>query len=195
MTVRITGEQVKKAVMAANIKTVNHHECSICGCMVRYVVDDGDLFFDPSCFCSSWMTGYEPRTWDDAANWINMQSDEKWRVEIARRFGIDFGGDEMSDKLPKFEGMTEDDEAVLRGAIVRMNASDVEQFNEYEQRIADLEARLAEAQRREGLLRAALDAAHDFIETVAYLDFDPRTARYSEKLQAAIDGGALEGGE
>lgn len=91
MTLQITGEQVKNAVIAANIDTVNHHECSICGCMVRYIINDGDLFFDPSCFCSTWATGYEPRTWDSAADWINMQSNENWRIEIAKRFGIDLG--------------------------------------------------------------------------------------------------------
>lgn len=45
----------------------------------------------------------------------------------------------------------------VREALQRMNESDVNQFNEYEQRIADLETQLAEAQRREGLLRAVHD--------------------------------------
>ena len=107
----------------------------------------------------------------------------------------------MNDKLPKFEGMTEDDETVLRGAIARMNASDVEQFNEYEQRITDLEAKLAEAQRREGLLKAFWHKFHATkvkrtyygARKIAYdLDEWNELLEVFNAAEAAIDGGALE---
>lgn len=78
-------------------------------------------------------------------------------------------GDEMSDKLRRFRGMTEEDEVVLRGAIVRVKASESSGNNVTEyavskhsletlaNRIADLEAQLAEAQRREELPTSLID--------------------------------------
>lgn len=69
-----------------------------------------------------------------------------------------------------------------------------------EHRIADLEAQLAEAQRREGLLRGFAFAAQLYIsKSVGDPDVYPDTYAawldYLAKMQAAIDGGALEGGE
>lgn len=75
----VTGEQVRAAVMAAGLTYIPHHECSCCGEMVAYTVHDGDLYFAPGCGCS-W-SPQEPRTWDSAADWINMQNDE-WRVKL-----------------------------------------------------------------------------------------------------------------
>jgi len=85
----VNGEQVKTAAMTANIRTIEHHSCAICGYMTRYIHDDGRLFFDAGCYCGRTMSNLEPRSWDEAANWINMQSNEAVRVNIARRFGID----------------------------------------------------------------------------------------------------------
>jgi hypothetical protein len=83
---RITGDQVRAAVEAAGITTIDHHDCGLCGAMVYYSVDGGRLYFNPGCDCR-W-TPREPRSWDDAADWINMQSQEPARAEVARRFGI-----------------------------------------------------------------------------------------------------------
>lgn len=92
----------------------------------------------------------------------------------------------MTNKLPHFKGMTDEDEAVLRGAIVRMNASDVERFNEYERRIADLE-------RHNELLRAVAGAAMAITYVPCGLTFTVKgKLNFDEKCQAAIDGGALE---
>jgi len=55
--------------------------------MVFYSRDGEQLYFNPGCGCS-W-SPREPRSWDDAAVWINMQTSVEWRNKIAARFGID----------------------------------------------------------------------------------------------------------
>lgn len=82
----VTGEQVQIAMMAADIKMVEHHECGACGCIVYYFREGEQLYFNPSCGCSE--TNSEPRTWKSAAEWINMQQEEEWKRKIARRFGF-----------------------------------------------------------------------------------------------------------
>lgn len=86
------------------------------------------------------------------------------------------------------------------------------QANEYlineelKQRIAELEAALAESQRREGLLRDACeDALLQLEEDYSTFDFDAWRKSWAKdgrlhfgeklmnKLQAAIEAGALEG--
>lgn len=86
---KVTGEQVKAAVIAANIEYVDHHDCGGCGYMTQYLREGDRLYFDPGCYCSRYgptMTGL--RTWDDAAEWINMQSDQEVRDKLRLRFGL-----------------------------------------------------------------------------------------------------------
>lgn len=83
----ITGDEVKEAMVAANITTVPHHQCGVCGGMVFYVRGGEQLFFDSGCGCSS-RSNLEPREWSSAADWINMQSDESVRGRIKARFGL-----------------------------------------------------------------------------------------------------------
>lgn len=82
----VTGEQVRAAVMAAGLTYIPHHDCGCCGEWVAYTVHDGDLYFNPACGCS-WSPA-EPRTWDSAADWINMQSNEDVRAELMAKFGM-----------------------------------------------------------------------------------------------------------
>ena len=58
---------------------------------MAYHVRAGDLYFDPTCYCSR--TSRYPvqagfRSWQDAADWINMQEDETARAEIMQKFGL-----------------------------------------------------------------------------------------------------------
>lgn len=82
----ITGEQVREAMIAAGITVVNHHECSICGVPVCYFRVDDRLYFDSSCDCAS----STPRqsSWEEAADWINMQSKPEHRAILMRLFGL-----------------------------------------------------------------------------------------------------------
>ena len=84
---KVTGEEVKAAMIAAGIACVDHHDCSFCGYTTGYFRDGANLYFDPGCSCTP---GAKPelRDWNDAADWINMQSDPAWRDRIAERFGL-----------------------------------------------------------------------------------------------------------
>lgn len=83
----VTGAEVQSAMIAADISKADCHECSGCGYMTAYVRQNTRLFFDPGCYCTTG-GGFEPRSWDDAAGWINMQSNPEIRAKIAERFGI-----------------------------------------------------------------------------------------------------------
>jgi len=78
----VTAEQVKQAVMDAEIAYIPHHECGFCKCEVYYSVIDGNLFFNPSCGCAS--EPPRPCDWQEAADWINMQSNDN----LLERFGL-----------------------------------------------------------------------------------------------------------
>lgn len=83
----VTGEQVKEAALAAGIEEVAHHECGGCWVTVNYVVVGEDLFFDSNCDCGPCTSELQPRSWDDAADWINMNKGEE-RKRIAALFGL-----------------------------------------------------------------------------------------------------------
>lgn len=87
MSEQVTAAQVRAAMIAANITYVDHHDCGGCGEMVFYSREGEQLFFNPGCGCSSW-GAREPRDWQDAASWINMQSSPEWREKLAQRFGL-----------------------------------------------------------------------------------------------------------
>ena len=83
---RVTGDEVKAAMIAGNITQVDHHDCGICGYMTRYWRQGEQLYFDRGCDCQ-W-GGSEPRSWDDAANWINMQSKPESNEKLRKAFGL-----------------------------------------------------------------------------------------------------------
>jgi len=85
----VTGDEVKQACLDKEISWVDHHECSICDRMVGYIVEGEQLLFSPGCRCVLSFTPPEPRSWDEAADWINMQSDADCKRRIAARFGIE----------------------------------------------------------------------------------------------------------
>lgn len=83
----VFGTDVKDAVLKAGIKTIPVSECGICNFPTSYKVQGDNLFFDGACDCVSYQ---DPRwvDWSDAADWINMQSTDKGKSEIAARFGL-----------------------------------------------------------------------------------------------------------
>lgn len=88
----VTGEQVKQAAEAAGIKEIDHHDCGGCGYMTKYIIENGQLYFDPGCDCVRRASPPEPHSWDSAAEWINMQvRSGKWGdvgAKIAAKFGL-----------------------------------------------------------------------------------------------------------
>lgn len=83
---KVTGEEVQAAMIKAGITRVDHHKCGACNYMVKYLREGDQLFFDSSCLCSS--SALQPRAWDDAAEWINMQSNPGVSEKLALQFGV-----------------------------------------------------------------------------------------------------------
>lgn len=88
--VKVTAQQLKDACARGNITSIPNHECCICGVPVGYLVHTrtGNLWWDGSCDCCSASAGVEPSSWDAAAAWVNMQTNETLANRIAARFGI-----------------------------------------------------------------------------------------------------------
>jgi hypothetical protein len=86
---QVTGEQVRDAMITANITRVEHHDCGGCGVVVFYSRIGENLYFNPGCGCK-WSPS-EPRAWSDAADWINMQTSEEWRQKLRAAFGLPAG--------------------------------------------------------------------------------------------------------
>lgn len=84
----VTANEVQKAVIDNNINVIPHHECAICGEWVAYEVYNKQLFFNSNCGCSSFWSPVILCSWQDAADFINMQSNPRVRVEIASLFGL-----------------------------------------------------------------------------------------------------------
>lgn len=103
---KVTGEEVKAAVFAAGITYIQSGVCSLCGGSVGYDVFGPDLYFNSNCNCADFKPR-EPRTWDYAAQWINMQTDETIQREIMTRFGMttDVGDEGQGDAHKTFVDM------------------------------------------------------------------------------------------
>lgn len=87
----VTGEDVKSAAKLSGATEIDHHPCSLCGYMTRYLIVKGALYYDSGCRCvPNGPDSISPRFWDEAAEWINMQTDDELRKNIMSRFG--FGG-------------------------------------------------------------------------------------------------------
>jgi hypothetical protein len=78
--------EVRDAMIAADITEVPHHDCGGCGVWVKYLRHGEQLYFGPGCGCS-W-SNPEPRSWADAADWLNMQSRPDIQQKLAARFGL-----------------------------------------------------------------------------------------------------------
>lgn len=76
-------------MIANGIWHVPHHECALCGYMTRYYRCGEDLVFDPGCFCTGLTADLQVHTWQDAADLINMQTNDAARSKFRKRFGLD----------------------------------------------------------------------------------------------------------
>lgn len=83
----LTGEQVARAIERAHITTVLHHDCGGCGHWVRYRIEPNGVFFDANCNCGSW-SSLRRESFQDIADWYNMQRNDSAKKEIAERIGL-----------------------------------------------------------------------------------------------------------
>lgn len=82
----VTAEQVKSAMIKQGLERVDHHRCGICNSMVFYSREGEQLYFNSGCGCS-W-SAPEPREWESASDWINMQSSSEHRDALKVKFGL-----------------------------------------------------------------------------------------------------------
>ncbi len=87
----VTGDQVRDAMIAANLVHVDLRECSLCGSTIFYSRQGDQLFFHPACDCTTYHGPPEPRSWQSVADTINMQNDE-WKPKVAAKFGLSLNG-------------------------------------------------------------------------------------------------------
>ena len=86
---KVTGLQVKQAMIEKNITKIVLRECSMCGTPLYYLRDGEDLYFNTACDCVSYQPPPEPRSWESVAEIINMQTVEKWRNGYMSMFGLE----------------------------------------------------------------------------------------------------------
>lgn len=87
MSETVSAQEVREAMEANGITYVEHHDCSLCGYMTNYFVQDGTLYFDSGCDCVTHRRTREV-DYQQAADWINMQANPAIRIKIAARFGV-----------------------------------------------------------------------------------------------------------
>jgi hypothetical protein len=104
MFIKVTGQQVKDAVISSGIIEIKHHDCAICGVWTRYLVvehSDADirLHYDASCGCAWGSQKYidsRDAGWKNAAEFINMQSNEHFQKELLKSFGFESNENQIS---------------------------------------------------------------------------------------------------
>lgn len=95
----VHGTELIRAMIAAGITEVPHHACALCGYETCYRRRDEMLTFDAGCYCTDRRREL-PRSWQDAADWINMQTDLAKARKLAARFGLTLEPPEAEDPNP-----------------------------------------------------------------------------------------------
>jgi len=86
----ITAEEVKAAMVAANITWAPSHDCCLCGQAVGWIRTGDNLSYRSGCGCS-WSPD-RPCDWSEAADNINRQDRNHERFgDIAAREALKFG--------------------------------------------------------------------------------------------------------
>ena len=68
---------------------IPHHNCSLCGSIVGWVVSKGALkpYFDPSCDCGG--SGGHYDTWEDVFKWYNTVSEKETEEAVQAAWNIE----------------------------------------------------------------------------------------------------------
>lgn len=96
MSYRISAEQAKKQIQAGGQTFLPHHDCSLCGVTVGYVIRGDDVYYRSACGCSS-ADGFHESNWGEIADDVNMQQTDDIAAKVARRFGLTFEGMPQGD--------------------------------------------------------------------------------------------------
>lgn len=92
-----TPAEVRLAIIAAGVTTIDTRECSICGTKLFYLFDqnaiknteDEGVYYSTDCDCVSYRTPPQSRTWEDIANSINMQMTNESYNSARKSFFLD----------------------------------------------------------------------------------------------------------
>lgn len=84
----LTDDRLLTSCVENQISRIPHHQCGICREWVEYQIDRDRLYFNSNCGCTSIYNPPAPRSWQELADWINMQTDANKR-QIARVCGIE----------------------------------------------------------------------------------------------------------
>jgi len=79
-----TGEDFKEQAKLLNIDHWDSHKCAICNYMTKFVFVGGQVLFDSGCDCMRELADYSPRTWDDVADYYNMQINASVKKEFSK---------------------------------------------------------------------------------------------------------------
>lgn len=89
---RVTGDEVKAAMIAAGVVRVDRQMCANCNHPLFYSRDGEQLYYNSGCSQTGGDHG-DPHlfSWQDAADWINFTKDPVAKAEIAAKFGFTIG--------------------------------------------------------------------------------------------------------
>lgn len=85
MIEKLTGNDIKNAVLKNNITVWYPYRCSICNEPYGYYFYNGIVTFNGSCGCSS-AFGERLSSYDEVAEIYNMNTDEQFRKEMLEYF-------------------------------------------------------------------------------------------------------------
>lgn len=89
-----TVEEIKNQIRNKNITYIATRECSICGCVIGFEINDGHPFFDSNCDCTSFWSDPQHKTWQEVADFFNCNQPENnpnISVEFINKLNKSFG--------------------------------------------------------------------------------------------------------
>ena len=72
--VKRKAEEFKEQAKLLGITHWDSHECHFCKYMTKYIFSGGLVLFDQGCDCLKQHNDYVVRSWDDIADYYNMQT-------------------------------------------------------------------------------------------------------------------------
>lgn len=85
---KYTGDQVREAMIASDIKYAHARNCSLCDAPLFFRREGDRIFWSGDCDCTTYGSGLQERSWDEIAAWINMQTSPEASRSLCEMFGI-----------------------------------------------------------------------------------------------------------
>lgn len=83
---KVTGDELKAAMIEKGLTYVAFSDCSLCGYQTNFQRRGQDLYFDAGCHCIA--GPLSPRSWEHAAQVINVQEDSPFGIKLKQGFGL-----------------------------------------------------------------------------------------------------------